>query len=434
MRLVAWLVALLGSLVAAEGAQPAVIAVDFTSVIHPITVDVLTHAIEQAQRERAPFLLIRLNTPGGMLEATQALVERINASPVPVVTFVTPSGGRAASAGFILLLAGDVAAMATGTHTGAASPVLLGQEMDATMRHKIENDTAAAVRSMALRHNRDEAAAQATIFEAKSYTSEEAAKLRLTDLVVRDQQDLLHQLDGREVSRPNGSKMVLHTAGASIEDYSPSLRERAVLMVADPNLAFIILVLGALLLYVEFNTPGMVAPGAAGAILVLVGLLALSVLPIRGAAVGLLVLALALFVMEAKIGAHGVLATGGAVAMLFGALLLVEGPPEMRIRYSTAIAVTVPFALITAFLVSLVVRARLRPAVTGAGGLLRETGIAHTALSPEGIVRVHGEFWNAIAAQPIPSGVPVRVAAVEGLRLKVERLGIDSHAPESRKV
>jgi membrane-bound serine protease (ClpP class) len=433
MRLVSLLLALLGFLAPAGGGQPAVVAVNFNTVIHPITVDVLTHAIEQAQRDRAPFLLIRLNTPGGMLEATQVLIERINASPVPVVTFVTPSGGRAASAGFILLLAGDVAAMANGTHTGAASPVLLGQEMDATMRHKIENDTAAAVRSMAVRHNRDAAAAQATVFEAKSYTSEEAAKLHLTDLVVRDQQELLNRLDGREITRPNGSKSVLHTAGATVVDYSPSLRERAVLMVADPNLAFILLVLGGLLLYVEFNFPGMVAPGAAGAILVLVGLLALSVLPIRGAAVGLLVLALALFIIEAKVAAHGVLAIGGAIAMLFGSLLLVEGPPEMRIRFSTAISVTLPFALITVFLVSLVMRARRRPPTTGVAGLLSEAGVAQTDLAPSGVVRIHGEFWNATAAVPIPRGSPVRVSAVEGLCLKVERLGETPQAPEYRK-
>ncbi len=434
MRPFLLLLALLGSIVLAGGGQPAVVAVDFNAVIHPITVDVLTHAIEQAQRDRAPFLLIRLNTPGGMLEATQSMVERINASPVPVVTFVTPSGGRAASAGFILLLAGDVAAMASGTHAGAASPVLLGQEMDATMRHKIENDTAAAVRSMAVRHNRDVAAAQATVYEAKSYTSEEAASLRLTDLVVRDQMELLNRLDGREITRPNGSKSVLHTAGVAVVYYEPTLRERAVLLVADPNLAFILLVLGGLLLYVEFNTPGLVAPGAAGAILLLVGLLALSVLPIRGAAVGLLILAVALFIIEAKIAAHGVLAIGGSVAMLFGALLLVDGPPEMRIRFSTAISVTLPFALITVFLVSLVVRARRRPVVTGISGLLSESGVAHTALAPDGIVRIHGEYWQATSAEPILQGTAVRVAAVDGLCLKVERLGTDSQARGSRKV
>lgn len=417
----------------AAASRPAVVAVDFDTVIHPITVDLLAHAIEQAQRDRAPFLLIRLNTPGGMLEATQTLVERINASPVPVVTFVTPSGGRAASAGFILLLAGDVSAMASGTHTGAASPVLLGQEMDPTMRHKIENDTAAAVRSLAARHNRDAAAAQAAVFEAKSYTSEEAANLHLIDLVVRDQQELLSRLDGLEVSRPNGATFIFHTAGSAVVDYGPTVRERAVLLVADPNLAFILLVIGGLLLYVEFNVPGMVAPGAAGAILVLIALLALSVLPIRGAAVGLLVLALALFIIEAKVGAHGVLATAGAIAMLFGSLLLVEGPPEMRIHFSTAVAVTLPFALITVFLVSLVVRSRRRPAATGIGGLLSETGVAHTDLTPEGTVRIHGEFWNARAAAPIPRGVQVRVSAVNGLCLNVERLGTDSPSPDPRK-
>jgi membrane-bound serine protease (ClpP class) len=433
MRLLPSLLLSLALLTPAGASPPPVVAVDFDTVIHPITVDLLTHAIAQAQRDRAPLLLIRLNTPGGMLEATQKLVERINASPVPVVTFVTPSGGRAASAGFILLLAGDVAAMANGTHTGAASPVLLGQEMDAIMRHKIENDTAAAVRSMAVRHNRDVAAAQATVFEAKSYTSEEAANLHLTDLVVRDEPELLRLLDGREVTRPSGAKLVLHTAGAAVVDYGPNLRERAVLMVADPNLAFILLVIGGLLLYVEFNTPGLVAPGAAGAILVLVALLALSVLPIRGAAVGLLLLAVTLFVIEAKVGAHGVLATGGAIAMLFGALLLVEGPPEMRIRFSTAISVTVPFALITVFLLTLVVRSRRRPPATGIGGLLLEAGVAHTDLTPEGTVRIHGEFWNARAATAIPRGAAVRVSAVNGLCLNVERLGTDSQPPESRK-
>jgi membrane-bound serine protease (ClpP class) len=401
-------------------AQPAVVAVRFDSVIHPITVEILTHAIEQAQRQGAPLILVRLNTPGGLLDATQTLVERMNASPVPVVTFVTPSGGRAASAGFILLLAGDVAAMQTGTHAGAASPVLLGQEMDATMRHKIENDTAAAVRSLAARHNRNSAAAESTVYQAKSFTSEEALDQHLIDFVVRDESDLLSRLDGREVTRPNGSRFVLRTAGVRVADYEMSWRERAVAAIADPNLAFILLILGGLLLYVEFNIPGAVAPGAAGAILVVVALMALSVLPIRGAAVALLVLAFALFILEAKFAAHGVLAIGGVIAMLFGSVLLVDGPPEMRIRFTTALAVTLPFAAITLFLVYLVVRSQLQPAVTGAAGLLNEEGIAHTDLAPAGTVRIHGEFWSAVASAPIARGMPVRVTAVDGLRLKVE--------------
>ena len=420
MRKLPLLGGLLALLAWSVGAQPAAVAVNFDSVIHPITVDILTHAIEQAQHDGAPLLLVRLNTPGGLLDATQSLVERMNASPVPVVTFVTPSGGRAASAGFILLLAGDVAAMQTGTHTGAASPVLLGQEMDATMRHKIENDTAAAVRSLAARHNRNSAAAESTVYQAKSFTSEEALDQHLIDFVVRDESDLLSRLDGREVTRPNGARLVLHTKGVRVADYEMTLRERAVSAIADPNLAFILLILGGLLLYVEFNIPGAVAPGAAGAILVVVALLALSVLPIRGAAVALLILAFTLFILEAKFAAHGVLAVGGAIAMLFGSVLLVEGPPEMRIHFTTALAVTLPFAAISVFLVYLVVRSRLRPAVTGEAGLLNEHGVAHTDLAPEGTVRIHGEFWSAKASTPIARGTPVRVSAVDGLLLKVE--------------
>lgn len=412
--------ALLAAMAWPGRAQPAAVAVGFDSVIHPITVQILTHAIERARREGAPFILVRLNTPGGLLDATQTLVERMNASPVPVVTFVTPSGGRAASAGFILLLAGDIAAMQTGTHAGAASPVLLGQEMDATMRHKIENDTAAAVRSLAARHNRNSAAAESTVYQAKSFTSEEALDQHLIDFVVRDESDLLSRLDGREITRPNGNKIVLYTKGVRVSDYELTLRERAVAAVADPNLAFILLILGGLLLYVEFNIPGAVAPGAAGAILVVVALLALSVLPIRGAAVALLVLAFVLFILEAKFAAHGVLAAGGAIAMLFGSVLLVEGPPEMQIHLSTALSVTLPFAAITMLLLYLVVRSRLQPPVTGVDGLLREEAIAHTDLAPAGTVRIHGEFWDAVSSVPVPRGTKVRVSAVEGLKLTVE--------------
>jgi membrane-bound serine protease (ClpP class) len=310
--------------------------------------------------------------------------------------------------------------MAGGTHAGAASPVLLGQEMDPTMRHKIENDTAAAVRSLAVRHGRDAAPAEAAVYEAKSYTSDEALKLHLIDFVVRDEADLLAHLRGFVLTRPNGAKHTLPAAGVQIVEYVPSLRERAVVAIADPNLAFILLVLGALLLYVEFNTPGAVLPGAAGAILVLVALLALSVLPIRGAAVGLLILSVVLFVLDAKLATHGVLTIAGSIAMIFGAVLLVEGPPEMRIHYSTAIAVTLPFAVITAFLVTLVVRARLRPPVTGASAMVGEIGVAHGDLSLSGVVRIHGEFWNALATQPIATGTSVRVSAMDGLNLRVE--------------
>lgn len=396
-------------------------AVDFQSVIHPVSVEILRHALDKAKQEKAQFVLIRLNTPGGLLEATREIIEAISASPVPVVTFVTPSGGRAASAGFFILLSGDVAAMAAGTRTGAASPVTLGEPMDPVMRKKVESDAAAALRSIAARHGRNLQAAEAAVLQAKSFTSEEALKEKLVDLVVRDEQELWAKLDGWQVKRADGSTVTLRTAGLTVRPYELTLRERVVQALADPNLAFLILVAGGLLLYMEFTQPGMILPGVSGAILMLLGLLALSVLPINFAAVGLLVLAVVLFVLEAKIVSHGVLAAGGVVSMVLGAVLLVEGPPELRIRWATALAVSIPFGLITVFLLSLVIRARLRPPATGVESLAGETGVARTELNPTGTVFLRGEYWKATADEPIEEGTRVRVEAVEGLHLRVKR-------------
>ncbi|MBI3681567.1 MAG: nodulation protein NfeD [Acidobacteria bacterium] len=400
--------------------QNKIIAVSVDSAVHPITAEIITHGIEQAQRERAVALLIRLNTPGGLLEATRQTVEKIIASPVPVVTFVTPSGGRAASAGFFLLQAGDVAAMASGTHTGAATPIALSQPMDPILQRKMESDTAAMLRSLTERRHRNSQAAEKAIREAQSFTDQEALKQGLIDLICADEPSLIAALNGREITRFDGRKQVLHTPGAQLEDYRLSMRERVISSIADPNLAFLMVFFGAILLYVEFTVPGLIGPGVAGAILILLGLLSLSVLPINWVAVALLVLAVALFVLEAKLASHGVLGAGGAVAMLLGAVMLVEGPPEFRIRWSTAVAVTIPFALITVFLVSLVIRARAQPVATGDAGLLHEKGIAYTDLAPAGKVYIHGEYWDAVAPGPVARGVRVRVAAVEGLRLRVE--------------
>ncbi len=400
--------------------QPEVVAVNVDSVIHPVTTEILRHAIAQAQREKAAAVLIRLNTPGGLLEATRETVSCMLASPVPVVTLVRPSGGRAASAGFFILLAGDIAAMTEGTNAGAASPILMGQTMDPVMRKKVESDAAASLRGLAVKRGRNAEVAETAVLEAKSFTHQEALDKKLIDLIVRDEADLWAKLDGRAIVRPDGSKLVLKTAGARVVDYQMTLRERAVSTVADPNLAFLLLVAGGLLLYIEFTTPGLIAPGVTGAILFLVALMSLSVLPINGAGVALLILAVALFALELKITSHGVLVLGGTVAMVLGAILLVGGPPGMQIRLSTALAVSLPFALITVFLVSLVVKARLRPAVSGAEGMLREQGVAWTDLNPTGTVLIHGEYWNARAAGHVPRGAKVRVSTMVGLLLEVE--------------
>jgi membrane-bound serine protease (ClpP class) len=401
-------------------AQPRVVAVDVDGMIHPITAEIINRTLEQAKAEHAAAVLIRLNTPGGLLNATREIDQALLKSPVPVITYVTPSGGRAASAGFFILEAGDIAAMAPGTNTGAASPVLLGQEMDKIMRQKVENDSAAALRSMMSNRGRNAAVGETAVREAKSFTEREALDNRLIDLIARDQDDLFKQLNGREITRFEGGKVRLDLANAIVTEYRPSFRERLISAIADPNIGFILLVVGALGLYVEFSSPGLIFAGVGGAISLLLGLSALSVLPINWIGVALLILSLALFVLEAKVTSHGVLGIGGTVAMIFGALLLVEAPPAFRIHLSTALATSIPFALITMFLVSLVVKAHRNKAMTGDQGMLFEIGEARTALVPRGKIFVHGEYWDAESSAPVQPGSRVRVVAVDGLLLKVE--------------
>ncbi len=404
-------------------AAPRVVAVDVTGMIHPVTVEIVSRAIEQARRENADALLIRLNTPGGLMDAMRETIEKIVASPIPVITYVTPSGGRAASAGFFILEAGDVAAMAPGTNTGAAHPVLMNGEMDADMKRKVENDAAASMRSLTTKRGRNSALAEKAVLESKSFTEKEAQEDRLIELIARDEQDLFTQLEGREIVRFDGRKQTLHLAGATVTRYEPNLRERIVSGIADPNIALVLIIVGALGIYVEFSSPGLIAPGVAGAIAVLLGLSAMSVLPINGTGVALLALALTLFALEAKFVSHGILTLGGAVAMVLGAVLLVNSPlPELRIRWSVAISLALPFALITSMLLTLVVRARANKVVMGPDAMLGEAGVAITLLAPAGKVRVRGEYWDAVAppGTHLEPGSKVRITAIDGLQLAVK--------------
>lgn len=405
----------------ALSAAPKVIAVNIDGVVHPVTAEIVSHALQQAKREDATLVLIRLNTPGGLMEAMRKTIEEIVAAAMPVVTYVTPSGGRAASAGFFILLSGDVAAMAPGTNTGAATPVLLGQQMDPVMRRKVESDAAAYLRSIAEKRGRNSSLAQEAVLKSQSFTDREALKDNLVDLIANNETALLEKLNNREITRFDGRKQTLHLTGATIVNYELSQREKIMSAVSDPNIALVLLVLGALGIYIEFSSPGLIAPGVAGAILVLLGLSALSVLPINWIGAALLLLALALFVLEAKFVSHGILAIGGTISMILGAMLLVQSPlPEMRIRFTTAVGVTLPFAVITVFLLSLILRARKHKVVTGAAGMIDQSGIAHTALNPSGTVFAHGEFWDAVSSTPVEAGARVRVVAVDGLVLKVE--------------
>lgn len=402
-------------------AAPKAIAVDVDGMVHPVTTEIVSSALDRARQEGAVVVIVRLNTPGGLMDAMRETIEKMVASPVPVVTYVAPSGGRAASAGFFLLEAGDVTAMAPGTNTGAAHPVAMGGEMDPVMKQKVENDAAAYLRSICTKRGRNSALAETAVRESKSFTEREALDQHLVDLIASSDADLLAALDGRTITRFDGSKVIVHTRGASIEVYQRTLRQRIIAAIADPNIALVLLVLGALGIYVEFSSPGLIAPGVIGAILALLGLSALSVLPINWLGAGLLILALALFVLEAKFTSHGILGIGGAVAMVLGAVILVNGPiPEMRIRWSTAIGLALPFSAITLLLVSLVVSARRHKVETGVEGMIGVTGSAITELSPEGKVLVRGEYWDAVALRPVTAGARVRITAVDKLKLTVE--------------
>ena len=412
------------------GLQAKVVSVDVDGIVHPVTAEVISSAIDQAQAERADALIIRLSTPGGLLDATRSIVEEVFRSPVPVIMWVGPSGARAASAGFFLLECGDVAAMAPGTNTGASHPVALNPlsggdtPMDPVMKQKVENDTAALMRTIAARRGRNVEAAERTVRESVSYTDREALDLHLIDAIAADPQALLGQLDGREITRFDGRRQTLHFADVAVEPYRPSLRQRVLLAIADPNIALLLLVLGALGIYAEFSSPGLIAPGVIGAILLLLGLTALSMLPIDWLGAALIALALSFFVLEAKFATHGILTVGGAVAMLLGAVMLVDtNVPELRIHWATAIAVTLPFALITSFLLSIAVRARRNKVATGAGAMLGQFGTTIAELNPAGTVMVRGEYWHAIAGGPIGASRQVRITGVDGLTLRVEAVG-----------
>jgi membrane-bound serine protease (ClpP class) len=400
--------------------QSKVLAVNIDGIVHPITVEIVAGALEQARSQHADLLLVRLNTPGGLMEASREVVQKIVASPIPVVTYVTPSGARAASAGFFILESADVAAMAVGTNTGAASPVLLGQQMDPVMRKKVENDATAWLRGITSRRGRNTEMAEKAITDAKAFSDKESLDQHLIEVIASSEQDLFNQLNGREITRWSGEKQTLKTAGAIVTDFQPSLRQRIVSATDEPNLAFILLVLGALGIYVEFTSPGLIVPGVIGAIFALLGLSGLSVLPINWVGAAMLVLAFAFYVLEAKFATHGILGVSGAVCMLLGAILLVDGPADLRIHLSTALSVTIPFALITMFLVSLAIKARGNKVITGVASMLNEIGVARTPLTPEGQILIRGEYWKAVSATPVDPGDRVRVTAIDGLTLTVE--------------
>jgi membrane-bound serine protease (ClpP class) len=399
-----------------------VLKIAINDAIQPVTAEFIGRALDLAAANHDQAVLIEINTPGGLVDSTREIIEKIVASPVPVIIYVTPSGSRAASAGFFILECGDVAAMAPGTNTGAAHPVILGGEkMDDEMKRKMENDAAALMRSVVAKRGRNVELAESAVRESKSFTDQEALDKKLIEYIAPNEQDLFRQLDGKSFKRFNGTAVTLSLADQPVRDYRMTLKERILTYIMDPNVAFILLAIGALALYAEFNHPGAVIPGTVGVVFILLAAFALNLLPVRFAAIAMIIGAFALFAAEAKFASHGVLTTGGIVLLTLGGLFLVDAPiPEMRVHLATALAVSIPIGLITVFLMSIVVRSRRNKIVTGEQGMIGEIGIAQSALAPAGKVFVHGELWDAVSTIPIPAGERVVVRQVDGLTLRVD--------------
>jgi membrane-bound serine protease (ClpP class) len=405
-----------------------ILKVVVNDTIQPISEEYIARAIDEARRRGDQAVLIEINTPGGLVSSTRGIIEKISSSSVPVIVYVTPTGGHAGSAGIFILESADVAAMAPGTAAGAAHPVtLIGPvqvKPDDEMNRKIENDAAALMRSVASKRGRNIESAESAVRESKSFTEQEAFAGHLIDYVASSPEDLFRQMKGKTFRRFDGTTASLDLTGQPIVPFDMTLKEHILDDLMDPNVAFLLLAIGALALYVEFNHPGAVIPGTVGVVFILLAAFALNFLPTRFAALGLILGAFALFAAEAKFASHGVLTIGGIALLTLGGLLLVDSPiPEMRVHLLTALAVSIPLGLITAFLMTIALKARRNKVVTGAQGLVGETAVAQTALSPQGKVFVHGELWDAVASSALPPGQLVVVRRIDGLTLHVDPLG-----------
>lgn len=407
------------------------VRIDIEGPINGVLADFVVHAIDKAESEHAPFVVLRLNTPGGFDTAMRQIIEKILTSSVPIVAYVAPSGARAASAGFFILLASDLAVMAPGTNTGAAHPILsiggvlpLGEgEGIKTLTEKATNDAKAYLKSIVEKRGRNIELAEKGITESKSFTAQEALDGKLVELLAKDENELLSALKGRKIIRFNGQEVHFSEISMPLKVDEMTLRQKILLSLSDPNLALLLGLAGLLLLYFEFAHPGMVAPGVIGGLSLLLSLIGFSLIPINFVGALLMILALGLFIAEIKVQGFGILGLGGIVSMLIGTLILVDASdPELRITLSTALAIVIPFALIFIFLVRLAFRSMHRKVETGQEGMIGLIGVAHTAVASEGKVYVRGEYWDAFSDRPIAENKKIRVVRMENLKLRVEEV------------
>jgi membrane-bound serine protease (ClpP class) len=406
---------------------PLVLELKLDGEVEPILATYIEEGIADAEHRHASLILITMDTPGGLSDSMKDIIQHILNSTVPVAVYVSPTGSRGASAGFFILLSADIAAMAPATHTGAASPIIgvggYPVTIDETLRRKIMNDAQAFLRSYTEKRGRNPALAETAVTDAKAFTEREALDGKLIDLIANSEDDLLRQLDGRQIARFDGNKIKLALANPVRLPFELSARQKFLSRIVEPDIFFVLLILGVLGLYTEFTHPGIVAPGVIGGICMVLALYAMHVLPVNLAGVFLIVLALALFILEAKYTSHGVLAAGGIVSMLLGAMFLIRSPLTAGgVSLSVALAVTVPFALLTVLLMRLVIRSRSWKTQTGREEMIGAQGVVISPIldGAEGMIRIHGELWRAFSSQAVTEGRPVRVLRVDGLKLYVE--------------
>jgi membrane-bound serine protease (ClpP class) len=411
----------------AADARPLVYTADVDSIIHPVSAEFMISAIDRADEERASLLIFTLRTPGGLVDSTQSIIARMLAARTPIAVFVAPGGARAASAGFLIVLAADVAAMAPGTHMGAAHPVTLGGDAaakpDETMSKKIASDLAAWARSLAERRKRNVTLAAEAVTDSRAFTDSEAlaAQPPLIDLVATDVPDLLKKIDGRTVARFDGRTVTIATAGARIVDLEMTRRQRFLSAIAHPQIAYLLMTLGILGITVELWNPGVIAPGVVGGVCLLLAFFAFQVLPVSTAGILLIVFGVFLLVLEIKIPSFGVLGLGGILSLVVGSLMLPGDVPGVALRPGVVLPVALGMSAILVFLGRLALRAHRQPAATGAGAMIGRRGRALAAMTPDrpAQVAVVGEIWTATTAAPVAQGEAVEVVAVDGLTLRV---------------
>ena len=410
-----------------HSAGPFVLELSLDGEVEPILATYIDEGLADAARRHATLALITMDTPGGLSDSMKDMIQHILASPVPVAVYVSPTGTRGASAGFYILLSADIAAMAPGTHAGAASPIIaiggFPQQIDEVFRRKINQDAMAFLRSFTVQRKRNPELAEKAITESRAFTEKEALDAKMIDLVANSTEDLLRQLDGRTITRFDGTQVTLSLKNASRASFELSARQRFLARIVEPDVFFVLLILGVLGLYTEFTHPGVIAPGVIGGICLILALYAMHFLPVNLAGLFLIGLSLAFFILEAKAPSHGVLAFGGVVSMFLGAVFLIRSPlTSGGVSIGVALAGTLPFAILAVVLMRLVLRSRRWKTTTGKEELIGAQGVAVAPLTAgaEGMVRVHGELWRAESSSPVQEGEPVRILRVEGLKLYVE--------------